>query len=407
MKRHLRLPLSLFLSLALAATATARVFPDAEQTRYSEAFAYLSEQGIVQGYPDGSARPFDLLSRAEALKLVLESQADLKAAVAALRGKLPPLPLFADVDQKGWYAPYLETAFAYGIITGYPDRTFRPANSVRVEEAITMLLRAGNDLPTDVPFASKNALENTHGQWYTNAVSQALTKNLVSSREVMRAGQMITRGQFADIVYRLHVIKRENLATFNRPEPVVATLPPPPVPRAVTAQPQPVRAPVRGPAPVASTDPTILQYASERYFSITIPSLGIRDLLITHPGDPFSSQGILAPLKSGVGHLFSYPGAGGKVLVYGHSSGYPWDVSHFTKIFRQVNRLNRGDRVYVTYNRNLYIYEVSYEEAIPASDTSRYSGNGEELILYTCWPPDSISLRYLIHAFPVKTVALR
>ena len=170
----------------------------------------------------------------------------------------------------------------------------------------------------------------------------------------------------------MHVVRAEHLTAFNRPEPAlpVSEVPRPP---AAAHRPQAPAGPsyVPPPGPAASGE---LSYASDRYFSVTIPKLGIKDLLITHPSDPFTSNGILAPLKYGVGHLFSYPGAGGKILVYGHSSGYPWDVSQFTKIFRKVNQLNKGDKVYVTFNGNMYVYEVSYENTVPASDTSAYSG---------------------------------
>jgi sortase (surface protein transpeptidase) len=51
---------------------------------------------------------------------------------------------------------------------------------------------------------------------------------------------------------------------------------------------------------------------------------------------------------------------------------------------------------------------VTYEQAVPAGDMSAYQGGGsEELILYTCWPPDDIKQRYLVHAKPVSTVALK
>ncbi len=152
-----------------------------------------------------------------------------------------------------------------------------------------------------------------------------------------------------------------------------------------------------------------MPYASEKYFAITMPTLGISDLSVTHPQDAFSNDGILSPLQYGVGHLFSYPGNGGKIMVYGHSSGYPWDISQYTKVFRQINKLQVGDRVYVTYSGKLYVYEVTFFQAVASDDTSPFNddGSGEELILYTCWPPDSISQRYLVHALPVETIALQ
>jgi len=153
--------------------------------------------------------------------------------------------------------------------------------------------------------------------------------------------------------------------------------------------------------PVANTMPT-------KAFAISMPTLGIKDLTVTHPSDPFTTQGLLAPLKYGVGHLFGYPGKGGTILVYGHSSSYPWDVSQYTKIFRGINKLNVGDTISVTYGGNVYNYRITLKQTVPASDMSAYQGgNGEELILYTCWPPDSISQRYLVHATPIDVVALQ
>jgi LPXTG-site transpeptidase (sortase) family protein len=134
---------------------------------------------------------------------------------------------------------------------------------------------------------------------------------------------------------------------------------------------------------------------------MSIPALGIDNLFVTHPADPSTSKGLLSVLHNGVGHLFGYPGGGTKILVYGHSSGYPWDVSRFTKIFRTVNQLKAGDRVTVHYQGKDLVYEVTYQEQIKPTDTRPFSGEGEELILYTCWPPDSIATRLIVHAKPV------
>ena len=95
-----------------------------------------------------------------------------------------------------------------------------------------------------------------------------------------------------------------------------------------------------------------------------------------------------------------------QILIYGHSSSYSFDVSNFTKIFRQINKLNAGDKVYLTYDGDEYVYEITHEESVPAGDMSRYqSGGTEQLILYTCWPPDSISQRYLVYGKLISTTA--
>lgn len=96
-------------------------------------------------------------------------------------------------------------------------------------------------------------------------------------------------------------------------------------------------------------------------------------------------------------------------MVYGHSSGYPWDISEYTKIFRKINELQIGDRAYVTYNGKIYVYEVTQHATVAVDDSTSFQPDkdGEELILYTCWPPDTVDQRYLVFLKPVESVAAR
>ena len=378
---------------SVVAPVLAASFPDTPGTPYQDAFAYLSDRNIIAGYPDGYGRPENPLNRAEALKVVINLDKTTADRAVWYQSHLPSMSLFSDVDQSGWYAPYIETAFERGIVTGYPDGSFRPGQYLTVEEAVALLMRlTGDDKKTTTDPADLSPyIENQSNAWYTSPINAAIRRNLVMHRGFLRLGSAITRGQFFDIAYRMHVVRSTNVASYTGSEPSVAVAP------VQYAQTQPT-------APSGSSP-----YASEKYFSIAMPTLGVTDLTITHPEDPFTKDGILAPLQYGVGHLFSYPGAGGKIMIYGHSSGYPWDLSQYTKIFRQINKLSVGDRVYVTYSGTVYTYEITKKQTVDAADSASFSddGSGEELILYTCWPPDSISQRYLVHALPVGTVAAR
>jgi LPXTG-site transpeptidase (sortase) family protein len=413
---------SVSLLLSQAGTAVARDFSDTAGTPYRDAFAYLAQEGIVQGYADGSARPYNAINRAEALKVVVSARADLSRRASYFTNHMPPVGLFSDISQSAWFGPHLEAAFEKQVVTGYPDGTFRPGNAVTVEEAIALLLRSYGISGTAGEARVSDRIENRSKQWFTPVINGAIQRNLVGRYDKLRLDTPITRGQFFEIAYRLHSITAEDLTAFRDPAAQVAantatastgTA----APRVIQVNQgggssinfnvgQPTNQPsVGGPSPSTINHP----YASQQFFAVTIPDAGIFDLTITHPDDPFSSAGVLAPLQNGVGHLFGYPGGGGKVMVYGHSSGYPWDTSEYTKIFRQVNQLEAGDRIYLTYDGKLHVYEVTFEETVPAGDTSRFNdaGGGEELILYTCWPPDSIQQRYLVHALPVETVAAR
>lgn len=390
--------LAMSVVVALVPAASAAAFPDTAGTVYETAFTSLASRGVISGYADGMGYPAARLNRVEALKVILNLQSSTKDRVAYYQGHLPTEPLFWDIDQRQWYAPYVEAAFEQRLITGYGDGSLRPGQALRVAEAIALLMRSqGGNRQNGGQATLSPFIENQGGQWYTGYVNAAIDRNLIMHAGRLRLEQAITRGQFFDMAYRLSIIRASGAAAFAGLEPAAP----------VAVAPQPVTAaPSRQGTAVASRVP----YASEKYFSISLPTIGIADLTVTHPQDPFSKQGILAPLQYGVGHLFGYPGAGGKIMIYGHSSGYPWDLSQYTKVFRQINRLNVGDRVYVTYQGKLHTYEVTQKQAVDAADTSPFNdhGTGEELILYTCWPPDSISQRYLVHALPAgAAVAVR
>lgn len=358
---------------------------------------------LASSLPGGAAaaEANDVISRAEFLQILLEAQDHTRTRVELFRSRHSSLPLFVDTDQNAWYAPYAEAAFMLAVTTGFPDRALRPNEPIPIEEAITLVMRAyrvpGERLESDT-------------QWFAPTVRAAIQRNVVPNPYGIGVGQATTRGLTEEMVHRMTVIQRENLIAYPvQQAPVMVSAPQQRVGSAMTAGVTQEFVPV---APVQAAQPNndqsaLSQYASHLDFAITIPRLGIKDLPIFHPNDPSTQNGLLEPLKNGVGHLFSYPGRGGKIMVYGHSSGYSWDVSQYTKIFRTVNKLQAGDRIYVTHNGSLYEYSVTGRQTISPTDASPFAGSGEELILYTCWPPESIKQRLIVRAIPVQAVALQ
>ncbi len=356
------------------------------------------------------------ITRAGAVALLVEGDPVLKARFGSIKEKMPPLPLFKDVSAEHWYAPYIETAFEAGIVLGNGAALFRPGDMVTEEEAVAFVARSQARRNASV---AQSLQTPSSGHWFDVPLRAAVQGGLQVPNPV-RLGQPMQRDAYHVLLSSAGIPDSRSL-TVQSPPPVI-----PPTPVVVAAAPV-ARAPTTpivrqpavttAPAPVRYTPPSVVPVAraqsvvtptaptasvSRKNFAISMPSLGISDLTVTHPADPLSKDGLLAPLKYGVGHLFSYPGKGGKILIYGHSSSYPWDVSSYTKIFRQINKLSVGDTISVTYAGKSYTYRVTHKQTVPASDMSVYQrGGGEELILYTCWPPDSIKERYLVHASPV------
>lgn len=379
--------------------------------------ASFATSAVAQTTDSGS------ITRAGAVALIVEGNPQMKARLGQVIGHMPPMSLFKDVNQKEWYAPYIEVAFEFGIVTGDALKpTFRPGDVLTDDEAIMIAARYRS--LSDPILASQLMAA---GDDYEKILTAATLGSLNAGMHVpfpIKLGYGIERSDLFAMMETMGMSNPRMIAVTHKPAPVA---PPAPViaarPAQILTQPRPTTTPTYTHPPVRQVQPTrqvvtqptpsrvVAQVSdtpapSAKSFAISMPSLGVSDLTITHPANPTTKDGLLAPLKYGVGHLFSYPGGGGKILVYGHSSSYSWDVSNYTKIFRQINKLNIGDKVYVTYGGKVHAYQVTFKQAVPANDMSAYQGGGsEELILYTCWPPDSIDQRYLVHAKPIAEVA--
>ncbi len=342
---------------------------------------------------DQSAQP---LTRAEAVALLINADAGSLERVRWFASHMPPLSLFSDVGQKQWYAPYLEAAFESGLVEGTADGLFHPEETLKEEDAIALLSHYKKTAPSHA--SSYVSIATPQGNTLNKLVSEALA-NKIKLPFPVRPGNDISHQTFFTMMESAGIQNPTAITIANIPITTDLTA------SAITTQTTQPTTPTPLQPIAAQVTPTA--DPNNTYFAISMPSIGIKDLLISHPTD-LSHNGLLDPLKTGVGHLFSYPGQNGKILVYGHSSSYPWDTSEFTKIFRQINKLTVGDKVYVNYHGILYTYQVTFKQTVPAADTSAYAQEGkEELILYTCWPPDSIKQRYLVHANLVETVAAK
>ena len=457
--------LGILLSIVGAQLVSAASFADIDGTSYQPAFDYLQQKGVVKGI-NGAGKPNQLLTRVEALKVLLELQPKFSSRISWYKNHITPLPLFSDIDNTQWYAPYLEAAYEASIVDGYPNGTFQPGRALTVEEAVKLAVQTLSSPSSNTDALSSPHIENVSNQWFTSSINTAIKQNAVGTN-TLKLGDTITRGQFFEIAYRLASIKDQNLTVFQEPIIAVnnqggtatinnganATISNDTNTNNGNANTSQVGNAINNNTttqqdnnvtdtsvnnniarrdtqvssqgltinvnPSTSNGSSVIatsngsngswgipvadhEFGSQKAFAITMPTLGVFDLTITHPTDATNSQSILDVLNYGVGHLFSYPGNNSKVMVYGHSSNYTWVRNPYTEILSRINELNPGDLLYVTRNGFVYTYQVKHEKIINPSDTSDFidDGSGEELILYTCWPKYSVAERYLVIAEP-------
>lgn len=346
-------------------TVFAGNYPDVPaHHKHSEAITALTEQKIIQGYPNGEFHPEGLINRAEAVKVLVESQFDDNIISQSLNWhkKLNHwYVIFPDVKIKEWFGKYVEVAYQNQIIHGYPDGTFKPANNINFAEALKIILESYKADYQKLTFEENPLLHVKKNDWFAPYFTYAYEYNLINQNKFYHPGQLITRGEFIEIIYRLQTIQKTRLPEF-----------------------------------IASKQPISNEY------TITIPRLNIINLNVNF-ADINNETSALNILKSGLGHYLSPPDSGKKFVIFGHSSGYSWDKSNYKTILREINKIQNGDKIYINYKERGYAYEVFEQNIIPASEDKKIitDQNKNELTLYTCWPPNSISHRYVIYSKPI------
>lgn len=80
-------------------------FPDVVDQWFARYVCYASEQGWVDGYPDGTFQPGRMVNKVEALKMLVNAL----GLESMLPGEVSDA-LFDDTDSSSWYAPYVYLA---------------------------------------------------------------------------------------------------------------------------------------------------------------------------------------------------------------------------------------------------------------------------------------------------------
>ena len=177
--------LSLFMGLCFLSVPVLAQLNDARGTTASTAVQFLAEQGIIEGYSDGTFKPDQEINRAEFLKIVLES--------ADISGNECEELSYSDVDPSAWYYDIVCDATAENIVEGYPDGTFRPAENINLAEASKIVAKV-NELDTEVTDSTE--------AWYQQFI-RALQENKVVANTLQEVTQRVSRGEMAQMVWGL------------------------------------------------------------------------------------------------------------------------------------------------------------------------------------------------------------
>lgn len=209
-KKHISCAVAAALALTCAAPAvpaSAASYRDTNRTNYEKAVDALSDAGIINGYPDGTFRPENSISRAEISKILSSvilngyseedaEKADEKTVHADIRDSALMTgngAAFKDVDRTNWSAPYIGVSSTCGIVTGYTDNTFRPSKTITYNELTAMAVRA-----------CEYDMSKVTGAWPANYVAAAKEIGLYNGMKdfdpAKNGSEHATRGNAAIII---------------------------------------------------------------------------------------------------------------------------------------------------------------------------------------------------------------
>lgn len=193
-------------SLPLSGAAAGKqLFPDVPPTKhYAEAVNDLATRTIIGGYPDGTFKPGNSITRGQAAAIIAKM---IGLDTSNVKGQK-----FKDVPTSyGFYKAIAKMA-EEGIIGGYPDGSFKPDEPIKRKNMAAILVKAF-DLPRDGkvnnPFKGEVGITQDVLIIYKLGITSGTTPTTFSPNAP------ITRGQAAKMLVATEKVRVTNGVTLK------------------------------------------------------------------------------------------------------------------------------------------------------------------------------------------------
>ena len=141
--------------------------------------------------------------------------------------------------------------------------------------------------------------------------------------------------------------------------------------------------------------------AADPYLSIVIPKIGANAKIIKDV-DPLDSKVYQKALMQGVAHArgTALPGQVGNVFLFAHSSDNFLNANRYNAVFYLLNKMEKGDKIYLIFNRRKFVYTVTEVKIVAAEDISYMDSESDvaKVTLMTCWPAGTTLRRLVVVA---------
>jgi len=208
MKKLLKLMLSAIVVLSTAAVTMAFQFPDVPKDHWAASqIDILSEQGVIVGYPDGTFKPDDNVTRAEFASMSIKALGQQNTVVAQ------PVK-FSDITHDYWAYDAIQKALYFDLISApKAGEAFRPDDNVSRAEAITVSVNALTTEQIDIQTAREILARrfqdaNTVSDTFVIAAGKAEILNMLVTKPsdkqaLIEADRPATRAEIAAILFNM------------------------------------------------------------------------------------------------------------------------------------------------------------------------------------------------------------
>lgn len=195
----------------IAQTQTQTQFSDVSSGYWAREFiTTLTARGIIAGFPDGTFRPDEPVTRAQFAAMVRQAFNQ-----SAVRGATS----FVDVSANYWAASAINKANTMGFLSGYPGNVFRPEENIPRAQVLVSLSNGLNYTASNQNSVQVYRDAAQIPQYAVASLAAATERRMVVSYpdvQALRPNQIATRADVAAFIYQA-LASQNQVATVNSP----------------------------------------------------------------------------------------------------------------------------------------------------------------------------------------------
>ena len=162
----------------------------------------LAARGIINGKSEGIFDPDASMTRAEFATIITRG--------LGLTAK--DSGVFTDVTDSSWYAGFVGTANAYGIVNGVGENKFNPGGTITRQEAATMVARAAKLCGMDTAMTAAETRDMlaqfgdyvTVADWAADSLAFCYREDILDQNDLnIQPSKAILRGEIAQMLFNM------------------------------------------------------------------------------------------------------------------------------------------------------------------------------------------------------------